>query len=449
MNLFPPLLVLADKMVLVGGQAPLAWQRAIATREVWLKEWREAATWVEVWSSRQPTLREGSLFGLSLSLLTGEGDAARTAELPAEAAGSRSIRSKWPGEGDAARAAELPAEATGPRSIRSKWPGFQPGHDKDLAPTGSQIANLSPPGLKKWARTTGQDQLVRARGEPPAGHPRPLLGNFAPQASRALLNGLAGTAVPAGGSSQPQGRRLLQPQTGRAKVKAPVPADPAAGKHWLRTVAKRSAGVFRSNSAPISAQEPAPHSSRSSLPEPWATAVTGAPAPQAVLARLAGVIMAEGRRAAAESSSGFATDPEGTSNAAGREAPSPWPSGDSSLKKQPQSAAERQQSDHPGRAQSAVGEQMASPLGANLHTNGGFGRQSEHAPVLPPSAVPALPTLRPSMFNREATVPVASAMIRREAQQEKERGGEDDLVELSTKIKRILDEEARRYGIDV
>jgi hypothetical protein len=46
-------------------------------------------------------------------------------------------------------------------------------------------------------------------------------------------------------------------------------------------------------------------------------------------------------------------------------------------------------------------------------------------------------------------LPLASATIRRETQQEQEVSGEDDLVELSAKIKRILDEEARRYGIDV
>jgi len=44
---------------------------------------------------------------------------------------------------------------------------------------------------------------------------------------------------------------------------------------------------------------------------------------------------------------------------------------------------------------------------------------------------------------------VASIVIREEAKQEISATSEEDLNILAAKIKRILDEEARRYGIDV
>ena len=44
---------------------------------------------------------------------------------------------------------------------------------------------------------------------------------------------------------------------------------------------------------------------------------------------------------------------------------------------------------------------------------------------------------------------MATAAVQRGARQEETTGVEDDLGALAAKIKRILDEEARRHGIDV
>jgi hypothetical protein len=66
----------------------------------------------------------------------------------------------------------------------------------------------------------------------------------------------------------------------------------------------------------------------------------------------------------------------------------------------------------------------------------------------PPAIMPTLPPLVPQQLVLPGQS-VASAIIRQEATQEEADTREDDLNVLAAKIKRILDEEARRYGIDV
>ncbi|MFH7025255.1 MAG: hypothetical protein ACHBN1_07600 [Heteroscytonema crispum UTEX LB 1556] len=67
----------------------------------------------------------------------------------------------------------------------------------------------------------------------------------------------------------------------------------------------------------------------------------------------------------------------------------------------------------------------------------------------PPAIMPSLPPLVPQQLVNLPGQSVASAIIRQEATQEEAATREDDLNVLAAKIKRILDEEARRYGIDV
>jgi hypothetical protein len=59
-----------------------------------------------------------------------------------------------------------------------------------------------------------------------------------------------------------------------------------------------------------------------------------------------------------------------------------------------------------------------------------------------------LPALLPSQMTKGQTLPVATAAARFHARQELSEA-DDDLSILQAKIKRILDEEARRHGIDV
>jgi len=78
------------------------------------------------------------------------------------------------------------------------------------------------------------------------------------------------------------------------------------------------------------------------------------------------------------------------------------------------------------------------------------GRELEAlARIAPPSVAPSLPPLVPSQVVDLPSPPVAAVSALQSAQQEETTRVGDDLSELAAKIKRIMDEEARRYGIDV
>lgn len=87
--------------------------------------------------------------------------------------------------------------------------------------------------------------------------------------------------------------------------------------------------------------------------------------------------------------------------------------------------------------------------GVSQRTNSLVELPAQIAPTIGMSSLP--PMLPPQMVH--LPIPsVANAMIRqeaKEAKQEETATTEDDLNVLAAKIKRILDEEARRYGIDV
>jgi len=70
-------------------------------------------------------------------------------------------------------------------------------------------------------------------------------------------------------------------------------------------------------------------------------------------------------------------------------------------------------------------------------------------PLAPPLASEQLPTLLTPQAVFDAPTPYAAATARQEAKEDEERLVEEDLDVLAGKIKRILDDEARRNGIQV
>ncbi len=76
------------------------------------------------------------------------------------------------------------------------------------------------------------------------------------------------------------------------------------------------------------------------------------------------------------------------------------------------------------------------------------GKEESLSPVMPPQAAPNLPNLGPPRQVWEPIPPLATGMIRQKVRAAQDTTGAD-LQELATQVKRILDEEARRYGIDV
>lgn len=79
------------------------------------------------------------------------------------------------------------------------------------------------------------------------------------------------------------------------------------------------------------------------------------------------------------------------------------------------------------------------------------GRQESEptAGISPPTLAPSYPFLAPPRTASAPPAPIATAVVQRGAGMTEAAQAGSDLGELATKIKRILDEEARRHGIDV
>jgi hypothetical protein len=187
------------------------------------------------------------------------------------------------------------------------------------------------------------------------------------------------------------------------------------------------------------------------LAQQLAVPVAGMAAPRDLLRQLAGIDLAAGAD---------------SSGAAGRAPPAPGPGA------QPREAshtaadvpaggrlseapganghASARQSQAPP-VGSAPREPTAGPLprgdGASHVALGAHVAEEQIERIAPPSLAPQLPPLLPPRLMGMPTLAVASEIARQGALAEATAG--DDLDTLAAKIKHILDEEARRHGIDV
>lgn len=165
---------------------------------------------------------------------------------------------------------------------------------------------------------------------------------------------------------------------------------------------------------------------------PWSAPIAGPAAPHELLLRLAGLATsADHRRLTA---AGPATADNGRRPAAG----APLEAGDNG------GTLEGTASGFTSGDTAGAGAIRASvlPLSPWERELGGGGR------IAPPAVAPQLPPLIPPQVVGQPVQPVAAATARQGALAEAT-AAEDDLSLLAAKIKRILDEEARRHGIEV
>jgi len=444
MNRLSPLSVPAERLVLTGGRVPLAWQRSMKAREAWLKEWLLISSWIQPLTSLRPRLRDGLLLGPYLSALTDADDV----------------------EG-ASQSSEEAAEAA---TKRAAWSRYRPDSDRALSPPTSTERNaLAPEKRERVKASDGTSGTVtakakRTRAEQTTAQRQPGVHQLAPQAGRALLRELAGDAALDGNSVRVQGRRSAMALRPQRKAAVPASGNAAARQEWLHALVRRSVDALYSVPAPAPDQE-ANLLRELSFPDPWKTPVTGRPAPQGTLAHLAGVQASNHRQAnrkqqAAESSSRTEGVGDGGSGNAGPGGThSSRPSDANWLRRAETAGVGGRESGRGDGGRSAVAEPGAYPTGANhLQVDGDGARSRQHSPVQPPTVAPSLPTLRTPSSSRDPASPLASSMIRQEGVQEREAGdvvrgreagAQDELIALSDKVRRILTEEARRFGIDV
>jgi len=324
------------------------------------------------------------------------------------------------------------------------------------------------------------------------------------QASRSLLSRLAGDNAPA---EKPEKRGLPKNQRIRiiseqgAKFSLPVSRDVAAHQAWLHNLDRRTASFFRHLELEVLgvSNQASPFRSpleRHLLADQWALPLDGRPAPVGLLVhmanlserRLAGfddrhrlgsmsetpaVHLRDLDSASASSAKNSADQPIVTS-LQGRTGPPTKSDSGSELEggmeactTSPETGQRRSGSAWPEPAdpsgrpfasvlekpQNAPGPQtwMTWLTGVASQISDVDREQERSARIDPPRAAPSMPP-RLSSQERDVDVPssrIAAATARYGAQKEAATEVEDDLSALATKIKRILDEEARRYGIDV
>ena len=320
-------------------------------------------------------------------------------------------------------------EKTRPRQPRFAWPEYRDARDQEMVQASKRWAKVSPSGSsvtmqqgdQVWEKTPGPIQL-------------------ASQASQALLNRLAGATAAAQGSYGTRRQPTSEPMKPKAGPSPSVLRAPAYHRDWLRDLAKRVRGSLLQEehdelSAPL-------HTSSTSQPrlgetvslaDQWALPLNGPPASEDLLGRLVSVRADEGD----------GSDRKVHHNAV--------PGGPSAIGSPDQLAASA--TDHTGLwhmlGAKATGNSQAGiqPTVADMENMGGESESPFR--IAPPAVATSLPPLVSPQVADKPPSPAATAIVLGAARNEEAAATEDDLSALAAKIKRILDEEARRHGIDV
>ena len=406
---------------LAGGGAPMWWQRATGQRAAWLPGLRRASAWLAESAGPVPRLNDGPLFGHALALLTETVALCPQARLAPRHRGSRAA-----------------APSLAARRDRAVTPAPRP-TPRPPAPAGDRadVGAARGPYPGRLERRAGLEVLRRAAGEVlHAGAPMPA-GRRDRRA--ALQRAERGARSPhqtfpaalrrGGGSSSDAGRSGEAP-----------PATPGAHREWLRRLVHRAQQTFIAEVPVVTTVAAAAPILNDAAAASDATATFAA----------AAATLLDGPEAAAELLRRWHDhSPPGD---AGRRAAAPSPS----------RSAEQHSAAHAG-AFPAVPRRDATTR-ANRAADADLSLQV--APFVPDASAlatgavelrretavlevirPLPPLIPPQVIGR--TVPPAAAATARRGTTSEAFDADEDLDQLAAKIKRILDEEARRYGIDV
>jgi hypothetical protein len=419
---------------LSGGRAPLCWQRLVARSAARLDFQRRSCAWVEALAKIRPKLRDGPLLGNCLTTLTTEAAhlAQREPEVarPPQAIANRLVES-------AARERQSASDADRP----TRWPGVSPPtgwrtvpprspHLSDERGARQAIADLA--GLPQQASHRLLRRLIGAE--------EPSLGvgpsNHSPTLSASKIERRSSPGPPRAKPSRDG--LLLRPEhfvkqrsvqisedRQRAKLK-PVSEGhkPAVRRAWREDLVRRARHRLRRAGLPPPVQV---ERDEAVLAEQWSAPIAGPTAPPHLLIQMDGLSQHGGFGSSSGEHHHMASRPapdhyvpESASNASGladRIAP---PTTDTSVAMTPAIA-------------SRMGVE-AEPLARTR---------------IAPRAVTVMlpPLVSPKVVGMPAPS-VAAASVLKGAQVEVD-ATEDDLSVLAAKIRRILEEEARRHGIDV
>lgn len=410
---------------LAGGRAPTWWERTMVHRTAWLNGLRRDCAWIETLSAMRVRLRDGPLLGSGLAALTAQG----------------------PRPGEPLPQVAQPGRAPGPTHPRVREP-----------------AQPSPPRSPGEARPA--DQMP---GKAPSRRSALPPLQQEPTASHAALARLAGGAVPdveRSSAFHQQAGETLEPGTS-----ASPQISQEAGDHrdWLHQVAQRVTHSLRQDGPDRSpgraSLDPPEAGEGPPVAELWAKPLDGLPASADLLTRLAGAPVADADRPGREASRWEVGRPAASSDWLARPAGVPGADNDGSAYKAPieplsgrapvipprNQLTTQTTKDHylwqTGELAPTEGTPAAAiPPSTSRREDIGGGLASPTR-IAPPKAASLLPPLLPPQVASGPPSPVTAAIVQQDGRQEE--ATEEDLSALAAKVKRILDEEARRHGIDV
>jgi hypothetical protein len=428
-------------LALAGGRAPASWQRALVQSRARIDAVRRACAWLEVFAAGHPGIRQAPLWGNSLTELAAEG-------VRPDSAGhdvSHPVRQRF-------------TEWARP-PVRE----HQPASDTER-PTRRSEATLT------TDRAAAHSRRAPLLVEPGAAHPDPVLAGLPRQASGALLHRLVGQSAAsfqtallgrsplalrhpgqrhrsfAGPQAQEERnarwpwpldfneRRGGQPDAARQRQRdrrLGLTHAPGAQHAWQADVVRRAMQALYRDYPDAAATT---KQGETALAQPWLVAIAGSTAPPELLAWLAGLSQQHGipssnaERDMVSSRTVPAGRPQHTRIAGGsnHELMAPMPS----WSKHRELLTPVAEAGDDGVPEEAA---MANRPGERLVPMA----------VLPPLLSPVPPQGERLLMPSPVTAAPQPPGLEEAA------GAEDDLSELAAKIKHILDEEARRHGIDV
>lgn len=381
---------------LAGGRAPNCWQRELAQRTAHLAALQRMCAWVQTLTSVRPQLQQKKFFGGCLETLVEPEAPAATAE-SATPPSRRPVADFFNGRD---RARVQPKLA--PCDERLK-PATMP---KPAAPISCETPAVIPAPLQ-LAREANRDLLACLAGEKVVRAPEALPSN---RRHSAKAQSLVSPGEKKFSNGAPENKRKQS-----LAVLPEVNAETAARKNGLHEAGQRVERLLR----------PAVTQDFSGLPDqaetakpaaPWAVFLNGPAAPIELLNSLLNNHGA-GNREARSSASATRRSQTSSRDFAGRAKVAP-----------PQQT--------PGVSSSRV--QDLSGGGVNA-------REPLHLPASWPETGSSS-TRRPARDEEKSSASLTRMTLPNAGAQTT---AEDDLEKLATKIKRILDEEARRHGVEV
>jgi hypothetical protein len=441
--------------VLNGGKAPRYWKRDLSRETDRLATVLQICDWVKTVANARPSFFQKPLFGDCLAEIT-SGDVLQSDETTTQVAqGTEELR--LPAFGSRARDREIirttssePHRQRRRRQTVSATPGVS-----DLS------QELDPPAGTFTLRPQGDDSGLTQRRSRSA-----KVSQLPPQGDALLLKRLAGRSVDSLKEKPNSSNPLSSLRQKRAPALSSVSITTLHDKDLRHLVACRAAKTWLRDwpaarmpvsTSPASLPAPwkAPTSERSAgslLEEQWATPLFGQMAAPEILDHLAKQSGMNGGPHVSEILRSKRDSPgNGDSIPARSQFFNQSPAGAKrvSSNEEVNRGAKPFEDIFPERDRLIIPEtrrafnSQAQPLantGERLRSSHGFA-----APALTPS----LPQLLPAAGPGAVVPPVAADTALRRAWRDEVNAQEKDLSVLAAQLKRILDEEARRHGIDV